>query len=775
VDSGCTGHFLLVNAPCLNKVKSRTPLTVRLPNGATMDSSHTADLDIPELNAAASKAHVFPGMAHHSLLSVGQLCDEGYIVTFKQDTVTICNYGSSKLLSGPRDLNTGLWRINLKQTNKHIPDPIANNVYELSNTGALVNYLHKALFSPTKSAMLQAVKDRHLITWPGLTEDAINKHLKLTPATAMGHMNQRRQNIPSTYKVPIEKQQPPDTYLGTNTNLVYAVVVDQGQLYTDLTVKFPVRSRKGNYYVMVCYIYDCNYVKFVPMKSRSASEWLKAYDRVHQELTVKGFKPKLQTLDNEASAVLKNFFTVNDIAYQLVPPHCHRRNAAERAIRAFKEHFVAGISSFDPAFPLHLWDRLLPQAEITLNLLRTSRLHPQLSVAAHFHGLVDYNKTAFAPPACKIIAHEKPGKRQTWAPHGQHGYLLGPAMHHYRCQNVYISTKASERIVDTLELFPHNYHMPKLSSTDRLLMAAKDMMDALQNPHPEVPFSSVGDDTIAALADLAAICKLKLQQTMSPATHAAPATVVQRRSLAPTSNQILNSPIPISRQTRSQTTTHTHNIPNVPLPPRVVTPRTIRQPPPRVSTGSRGLSPRNLSQDGFCGMDSAHMAISLGDNHWSQRHQANAVIHPVIGKETEYSALMKDPHLQSIWTLGFGNECRRLFQGIRDIPVTDTCFFIKLINIPNDRKITYGKIVCDYKPHKKKKERVRLTVGGDRLDYSGNVATSTADITTFKILINSTLSKEDAAMMMMDIKNYYLGTPLTRFEYMKMLLSRVPE
>jgi hypothetical protein len=66
-------------------------------------------------------------------------------------------------------------------------------------------------------------------------------------------------------------------------------------------------------------------------------------------------------------------------------------------------------------------------------------------------------------------------------------------------------------------------------------------------------------------------------------------------------------------------------------------------------------------------------------------------------------------------------------------------------------------------------------VGGDRLDYSGDVVASTADITTFKILINSTLSTTNAAMMMMDIKNYYLGTPLPRFEYMKMLLSRLPE
>jgi hypothetical protein len=115
-------------------------------------------------------------------------------------------------------------------------------------------------------------------------------------------------------------------------------------------------------------------------------------------------------------------------------------------------------------------------------------------------------------------------------------------------------------------------------------------------------------------------------------------------------------------------------------------------------------------------------------------------------------ALMKEPHQQPLWKRGFGKEVRRLFQGIRDITGTDTCLFIKLTNIPKNRQITYGKIVCDNKPHKKEKERVRLTVGGDRLDYSGGVMTSTADMTTLKILINSTLSTADAAMMMMDIK-----------------------
>jgi hypothetical protein len=88
-----------------------------------------------------------------------------------------------------------------------------------------------------------------------------------------------------------------------------------------------------------------------------------------------------------------------------------------------------------------------------MNLLRTSRHHPQLSAAAHFHGMIDYNKTAVALPGCKIIAREKPSQRRTWAPHGQHGYSLDPAMHHYRCKNVYISSMASERIVNTWSFF----------------------------------------------------------------------------------------------------------------------------------------------------------------------------------------------------------------------------------------------------------------------------------------------------------------------------------
>jgi hypothetical protein len=118
-----------------------------------------------------------------------------------------------------------------------------------------------------------------LATWPGLTEEAINKHLKLTPATAMGHMNQKRQNIRSTKEKVLETEDEDITPMGSGekTHLVFAVVLDQGQIYTDLTGNFPTRSSKGNKGLMICYSYDANYIRPIAMKSKSGAELVRAF------------------------------------------------------------------------------------------------------------------------------------------------------------------------------------------------------------------------------------------------------------------------------------------------------------------------------------------------------------------------------------------------------------------------------------------------------------------------------------------------------------------
>jgi hypothetical protein len=171
VDSCCTGHFLLSKSPCLNNTLTSNQLTVSLPNGQTMKSTHTATLDIPQLSKVAKAAHVFPAMEKNSLLSVGQLCDEGYSILFRTDGVKILNEKQKIIMKGPSDHATGLWRINLLQQNPTctISQPpsqphAANNMYALRSSGALVNYLHKAMFSCTKSALVHAINRGHLAT-----------------------------------------------------------------------------------------------------------------------------------------------------------------------------------------------------------------------------------------------------------------------------------------------------------------------------------------------------------------------------------------------------------------------------------------------------------------------------------------------------------------------------------------------------------------------------------------------------------------------------------
>ena len=122
------------------------------------------------------------------------------------------------------------------------------------------------------------------------------------------------------------------------------------------------------------------------MPSRSAEQIFRAYSRVHDLLSSKGLKPTFKVMDNEASKSLKDYLIKEKVDYQLVPPDVHR--AAERAIRTFKNHLIAGLCSVDPTFPLHLWGRLLPHALLTLNLLRKSRLNDKLS-AAQIYGSYD--------------------------------------------------------------------------------------------------------------------------------------------------------------------------------------------------------------------------------------------------------------------------------------------------------------------------------------------------------------------------------------------------
>jgi hypothetical protein len=148
---------------------------------------------------------------------------------------------------------------------------------------------------------------------------------------------------------------------------------------------------------------------------------------------------------------------------------------------------------------MHLWDRILPQAVMTLNMVRTSRINPKLSAATNIFGQYDFNRAPMAPQGTRMIAHETPGRRRTWAPHGQDGWYIGPALEHSRCYTIYITKTRSNRIVETVEFFPQKFTLPFPSSQDFATQAAADLTHALLHPQPAGPFYQVGDKQTIAL------------------------------------------------------------------------------------------------------------------------------------------------------------------------------------------------------------------------------------------------------------------------------------
>ena len=122
--------------------------------------------------------------------------------------------------------------------------------------------------------------------------------------------------------------------------------------------------------------------------------------------------------------------------------------------------------------------------------------------------------------------------------------------------------------------------------------------------------------------------------------------------------------------------------------------------------------------------------------------QMNAEICPDNGKPQDYRHLMKGPKNPKR-TRSFANEIGILFQGIRDIEGTNTCFFIHNHEVPQCSKVTYSRIVCDIRPRKNQTHRVKLTVGGDTFSYKGPVSAPTSYLTTAKLHWNIVLYTPD--------------------------------
>jgi hypothetical protein len=423
------------------------------------------------------------------------------------------------------------------------------------------------------------------------------------------------------------------------------------------------------------------------MRNRSAESILEAHKQAFTKLKTAGLTPKLARVDNECSNALKEFLHEEQVDYQLVPPLIHRHNAAERAIRTFKNHFVAGLASCDPMFPLHLWDRLLPQALLTLNILQGSRFNPQLSAHAQVMGDYHYKHHPIAPPGMQVMVHEKPSQRKSWAPHAKEGWYVGPAMEHFRCYHAWMKDTKHLRTTDTVTFLPTQTPQPIPTDAELVKAAINDITNIIKKQQPQQT-SLVTQQHMDTLK--------QAQQIFDPSyqikTEETPAYTPPPPESKPYRPRTRSTTFQDGNHTLSAAHNRTNKVLNTPLL-RVGSPLKGTQ-----STQGYAAAILHIAQQ-------EHTAQTLNANNAIWEETCYKAIHPDSGKQVEYKELLNSSK-GHLWTECCAEEIGRLAQGYKCTIGTNTRNFIQIQDIPNGRKPAYLRLVVADRPNKDNPKRV---------------------------------------------------------------------
>eukprot|EP00957_Ditylum_brightwellii_P211257 15365959-Ditylum_brightwellii.AAC.1 len=238
----------------------------------------------------------------------------------------------------------------------------------------------------------------------------IKKHLPCSTATSKGHMHQQRKNLQSTSRQSNPNMSPSRENRTSDMFVALGVTNEKGTLYTDLTGKFPLTSISSGKYVLIAYDYDSNAILAKVVKSRN---------------------------DMDMQYSRKSIVLARGTAQ---PP---------------------SLCSTDPDFPLYLWDTLIPQASLTLNLLQRSRTNPKLSVHPQLNGSHDFNAVPLSLMGTRAVVYDDPNEHGSWAPHGTEVWYIGSAPEHYHCYTFYVPSTKATYTAAMADFFPIHCQIPK--------------------------------------------------------------------------------------------------------------------------------------------------------------------------------------------------------------------------------------------------------------------------------------------------------------------------
>ena len=137
--------------------------------------------------------------------------------------------------------------------------------------------------------------------------------------------------------------------------------------------------------------------------------------------------------------------------------------------KAVKAHFLSILAGIADDFPKHCWDLLVPQAELTLNLLRQALLRPEILAYDYAEGHFDYNVTPLGSLGCSVLIHKKTLQQHLWDFRARKGWSIGAAMQSYRCDKVIARDTLAVCISDTVEYRHTHLTIPNVTSDNRII------------------------------------------------------------------------------------------------------------------------------------------------------------------------------------------------------------------------------------------------------------------------------------------------------------------
>jgi hypothetical protein len=221
-DMGATSFSSTKGAPSSNKRIATNLISVTLPDGCTIMSTHVWDVKNPGLPTVLT-GHILPDMTTASLFGIRILCKAGCTVVFDNDKCQVI-FNKKVILTGYKDPISDLWTLPILPNDKlrtthdaqhhQLPGPCIDSTpqptlhemnfsHHRTTKENNVKSMHQCLCNPPKSSLLAAICQGFLRRAPHLTTKAVSKYLPPSPATSKGHMKRRHKGLSSTTpKVP---------------------------------------------------------------------------------------------------------------------------------------------------------------------------------------------------------------------------------------------------------------------------------------------------------------------------------------------------------------------------------------------------------------------------------------------------------------------------------------------------------------------------------------------------------------------------------------------